>query len=174
MALTSLSAIATRFAALVPAKAIAVPVGIALAAGTAAAATYVSVPAPQPQVAAMPLTEPAKPCGEQTWPYIDRRCLSDAKPDKRVRIVIAPPASDAVDYSKPSPDVASKLTVSDGVLRGPHVADPKPAPQPPKRTARGSRFAAQPYQVSRERRSQRETKPMIVIRPLRLEASSGL
>lgn len=179
--------LSTNLAAMTPAKVAAVPVAIALVAGTAAAATYAiptSSPATTPSstataptstaTAAATPSEAAKPCEAQTWPYIERRCLGAAKDAPQVRVVMAPRASDPVDYAKPTADLAPTLTTRDGVLRGPAPQiDPASAPKPAKRQSRGSRYAAQPYQVPVERRARRETKPVIVVRPLRLDAYSS-
>src|ERR1041384_2745307 len=105
--------------AAIPLKYVAFPVVAGLAAGTGALAAYVttgSAPAakePAAIVAALPVntmppaamvaTEqvtPAKPakklsCEEQTWPYIDNRCIArkgdkGSEPTRSVRLVMAP------------------------------------------------------------------------------------
>jgi hypothetical protein len=166
--------------AFVPAKIIAVPLGLALAAGTAAAASYVAGSPGGPataSIAAPASQKTAQPCADQTWPYIERRCLTEAKQDAPVRLVVAPRASEAADYSAPAPDLAPKMMTSDGVLRGPGVADPRPvAAKPvarPRQVAHGSRRATQTYRVPVERSGRHATTPVIVIRPLRREAASG-
>src|ERR1041384_7920280 len=101
--------------AAIPLKYVAFPVVAGLAAGTGALAAYITSPAPasaakEPAtiVAALPaasapapsvaIEQPApakakKPsCEEQTWPYIDNRCIARKgdEPVRNVRVVTAP------------------------------------------------------------------------------------
>ena len=73
----------------------AIPLLAGLAAGTGAVATYVAVPA------GAPATTQVQPCSAQTWPYIDRACVSDAAPapqePRKVRIVTTLRAGAAFD-----------------------------------------------------------------------------
>ena len=109
--------------AAIPLKYVAFPVVVGLAAGTGALAAYVttgSAPVakePVAIVAALPATStapapavvtteqitPGRPakklsCEEQTWPYIDNRCIARKgnEPARAVRVVAAPRADDGV------------------------------------------------------------------------------
>jgi hypothetical protein len=188
--------------AAVPLKYVAFPIVAGLAAGTGALAAYVTTgPASAPKqsveiVAALPATPTAampavtseqitpakatkKPsCEEQTWPYIDNRCIA-RKGDKgeltrNVRLVMASRDSDGGLATGAGP----KLVTSDGVLRGPNVAPeaPKAKPVTPavKRSVRRTELR-QPRQSRDEFRrvysvysvpSADSTKPVIVVRPL--------
>jgi hypothetical protein len=183
---------------------VAFPVVVGLAAGTGALAAYVttgSAPAakePAAIVAALPATSAAsvpamtteqttpakakKPsCEEQTWPYIDNRCIArkgdkGAEPTRAVRLVGAPRDSDGGD--------GPKLVTSDGVLRGPGVAPeadaPKATPAPP--TVKKAAKRADRRQGRDEFRrvysvysvpSNNGTKPVIVVRPPGIEQYSS-
>src|SRR5262245_23491151 len=106
--------------AAIPLKYVAFPVVAGLAAGTGALAAYVTTPsapaakepvaivaalpaasaAPAPAVVTTEQITPAKPakklsCEEQTWPYIDNRCIArkgdkGSEPARSVRLVMAP------------------------------------------------------------------------------------
>lgn len=191
MALTTLNLAA------LPVKFVAIPVLAGLAAGTCAVAAYVTAPvapvmASAPTtVAALPSTStapptaeqatPAKPdtntkrsCEQQTWPYLDNRCIARSDPARKVRLVMAPRASNA------APRAASvDLVTSDTTLRGPGVApeaNERPAvkKQPKRSETRQQRRdefrrAYSVYSVP----SRSGGRPVIVVRPLRLDAYSS-
>jgi hypothetical protein len=190
--------------AAIPLKYVAFPIVVGLAAGTGALAAYVttgSAPAakePAAIVAALPAisTAPApvvvtteqitpakakKPsCEEQTWPYIDNRCIArkgdkGIEPARSVRFVMAPRDEGGIASGN-----GPKLITSDGVLRGPGVAPeaeaPKAKPVTPtvKKAKRADRRQARDetrsvYSVP----SGDSTKPVIVVRPLRIEQYSS-
>jgi hypothetical protein len=187
-------ALATLNLATLPLKFVAVPVLAGLAAGTGAFAAYVTGPTPPTKppvemVAALPGTSvtpvtteqiaPTKPnkkksCEEQTWPYIENRCIvrKGSEPRHQVRLVMAPRQSDAGLSSAAAPN----LITSDGVLRGPGVAPEADAPPAVKKPPR--RSAMQPSGRNEFRRvysvpSAGSIKPVIVVRPLRLNAYSS-
>jgi len=135
-------ALSTFNLAAIPVKFVAIPALVVFAAGTGAFAAYVAAPTPaisasaSPTVAALPVAAPmpitteqtervervkpeTKPsCSEQTWPYIDNRCISRGKePARNVRVVSARP-----DDSVPRAGASGTLVTSDTVLRGPGVA----------------------------------------------------
>lgn len=178
----------------------AIPVLAGLVAGTGAVAAFVSggqpiksavVSTEAPEAA----KEPAKSCDTQTWPYIEQRCLAGrATTDKPpVRLVSAPasaPAQQANAASAPSnaaPAAAAppgNLVTRDTVLRAPHytntIAAVPDTVVPEKRVTRKQarrearqqraerRLSAQAYQVPSEMRY--GDRPVIVVRPLRLDA----
>lgn len=168
---------------------LAIPVLVGLAAGTGAVAAYVAAPATA--VAALPATTsapvasdqaaPAKPatkpsCDQQTWPYIDNRCVArhGNVPARKVRFVMAPRASGAAPNAA-SPD----LVTSDTVLRGPAVA-PEASEQPAvKKVAkrsesrRGSRADFRRVYSVYSVPSRGGEKPVIVVRPLRINSFSS-
>jgi len=190
--------------AAIPFKYVALPVVAGLAAGTGALAAYITSPAPAAAakepvaiVAALPAPIPApaptvaieqpapakakKPsCEQQTWPYIDNRCIARKgdEPVRNVRLVVAP--RDGEDNGTAS-GKGAKLITSDGVLRGPGVAPeaetPKTKPVTPavKKVARRSEARRQSrddfgrvysvYSVP----SAESTKPVIVVRPVQIE-----
>jgi len=182
--------------AALPLKFVAVPILAGLAAGTGAVAAYVTSPTPAisasagTQVAALPQTSPAPAvpveateqatpaksdtklsCERQTWPYLDNRCIARGNDAGRnVRVVLAPRAGDAA-----LPAATANLVTSNTVLRGPGVA-PEANEQPvvkkaPKRseTRRQRNRAYSVYSVP----SAGGTRPVIVVRPLRLDAYSS-
>jgi hypothetical protein len=196
--------------AAIPLKYVAFPIVAGLAAGTGALAAYVTTPsAPVAKeraviVAALPAAStvsapvavtteqitPVKPakklsCQEQTWPYIDNRCIArkgdkGGEPARTVRFVMAPRDGDGVVASGKGP----KLVTSDGVLRGPGVAPeadgPKAKPATPtvKRAAKRAdrrqgrddfRRAYSVYSVP----SVEGTRPVIVVRPAGVEHYSA-
>ena len=194
--------------AAIPLKYVALPVVAGLAAGTGTLAAYVTSPVPavvakEPAaiVAALPVnaipststvtTEqitPVKPakklsCEEQTWPYIDNRCIARKgdEPARTVRVVTAPRDEDGGAASGKGP----RLITSDGVLRGPGVAPevdgPKAKPVAPtsKKAARRSEARRQGgddyrrvysvYSVP----SAGGSNPVIVVRPMRVEQYSS-
>jgi hypothetical protein len=204
-------ALTTFNLAALPVKFIAVPMLVGLAAGTGAFAAYVRGPAasqtsqaeaPAVIVAALPAisrapvtTEaeragPAKPgkklsCEEQTWPYLENRCIvrKGTEPARDIRFVMAPREDDR----GPSSVTAPQLVTSDGVLRGPGVAPEadspvvKPATPTVKKAAKRSDLRRQPQGGDEFRRSYsvytvpaaNSTKPVIVVRPLRLNTYSS-
>ena len=133
----------------------AIPLLAGLAAGTGAVATYVVAP----DTATAPAMAQNRPCEAQTWPYIDRACVTATssavrEPDK-VRIVTAPRPNDAFEVrwtdvrpvstessqpmSAPSAAAPVGLTTSDGVLRQPQNVDAIPNAAPVAAPARGKR-----------------------------------
>ena len=195
--------------AAVPLKYVAFPIVAGLAAGTGALAAYVatgSAPAakePTAIVAALPAAStaptpavvtteqitPAKPakklsCEEQTWPYIDNRCIArkgdkGTEPARAVRLVTAPREEGGIVRG-----AGPKLITSDGVLRGPGVAPEADAPKakPATPTVKKAAKRADPRQGRDDRRvysvysvpsSGESTKPVIVVRPLRVNDYSS-
>jgi hypothetical protein len=194
--------------AAIPLKYVAFPIVAGLAAGTGALAAYVTTgPAPAAKepaaiIAALPSASTAAPalvtteqitpvkpakklsCEEQTWPYIDNRCIArkgdkGGEPARAVRQVMAPREEGGIVRG-----AAPKLITSDGVLRGPGVAPeadaPKATPVAPavkkaaKRTDRrqgrdDSRRVYSVYSVP----SVGGTKPVIVVRPPAVEQYSS-
>jgi len=190
---------------------VAFPIVAGVAAGTGALAAYVTTgPAPaatkEPAaiVAALPATSaapppatvateqitPAKPakklsCEEQTWPYIDNRCIArkgdkGAEPARAVRVVVAPRDDDGGVASGKGP----RLITSDGVLRGPGVAPEadvktKPAAPAVKKAKRsetrrpGGDDFRRVYSVYSVPSSADSAKPVIVVRPLRVNQYSS-
>lgn len=191
-------ALATMNLAALPLKFVAVPVLVGLAAGTGAFAAYVTGPAPaissslETTVAALPAASaapvaseqatPAKPakklsCEQQTWPYIENRCIvrKGSEPGHQVRLVMAPRKGDAGLSSTAAPN----LITSDGVLRGPGVAPEADAPptvkKPPRHSAmqRSARNELRRTYSAYAVPSAGSTKPVIVVRPLRVNAYSS-
>jgi hypothetical protein len=192
--------------AAIPLKYVAFPVVVGLAAGTGALAAYVttgSAPAakePAAIVAALPTSTapapfavtteqitPAKParklsCEEQTWPYIDNRCIArkgdkGGEPTRAVRLVTAPREEGGIVRG-----AAPKLITSDGVLRGPGVApevdgpNAKPvAPAVKKAVKRSDRRQSRDdsRRVYSVPSADGSTKPVIIVRPLRIEQYSS-
>ena len=192
---SNLSALAAKLAptslnALIPAKLAAIPVVAGLAIGTAAGASFVANPAYEPaakaQLAAVsaPAVTPAaavpaaagapapRACETQTWPYLHAKCMAGATQEKRVRLVTAPRAGEAANAAPKAPD---GLVTSDTVLRAPQnidaipPAETRPAPREKRKETRkrDRRFTAQSYDVPSE--SRRYARPVIVVRPLRLD-----
>ena len=195
--------------AAIPLKYVAFPVVVGLAAGTGALAAYVTnsaAPAakePAVVVAALPATTPAPAptptvaieqpevkskklsCHEQTWPYIDNRCIAGRTDQsvRSVRIVMAPRDGEGGSASGTN-GKAPKLVTSDGVLRGPGVAPEmdsqkvKAAPaakksvkrsEAPRRGRDDFRRVYSVYSVP----SADSTKPIIVVRPTGVEQYSS-
>jgi hypothetical protein len=193
--------------AAIPLKYVAFPIVAGLAAGTGALAAYVTTPSapvakePVAIVAALPVatmpppaltTEqiaPAKAkklsCEEQTWPYIDNRCIArkgdkGGEPTRTVRFVVAPREEGGIVRG-----ASPRLITSDGVLRGPGVAPeadaPKAKPVTPtvkkaaKRADRrqGRDEAGRVYSVYSVPSSDAGSKPVIVVRPARVEQYSS-
>lgn len=148
----------------------AIPLLAGLAAGTGAVATYVATPAEAPATAAAQV----QPCEAQTWPYIDRACVSDvATTPRKVRVVTTTRPEDAFDARWSD---LPGMTSSDGVLRAPQNVDaiptaPAAAPAKQKRSetkpAKPKRVTAQRYTVPAERRG--ATREVYVVRPMRLD-----
>lgn len=193
--------------AAIPLKYVAFPVVAGLAAGTGALAAYITSPAPaaaakEPAaiVAALPATSaaaapaagtteqitPAKPakklsCEEQTWPYIDNRCIARKGdgPVRDVRLVMAPRDGDDGATGVTTP----KLVTSDGVLRGPGVAPEMPKAKPVIPTVKKAARRSAARQQSRDdfRRvysvysvpAADGAKPVIVVRPMQIEQYSS-
>jgi hypothetical protein len=168
----------------------AIPVVAGLLAGSGAIATLVS--APSNATVSAPARQAERPCSAQTWPYIDQKCMSSAADQKRsVRLVSAPRNGEAgaanqnAAVSSTGSAAAARaaepsLTTSDTVLRQPQPEASKNIPLEPQaakpRTKRGEtrrqrdrRWSAQSYQVPSEFQG-RGGRPVIVVRPLRLEA----
>lgn len=192
-------ALATMNLAALPLKFVAIPVLVGLAAGTGAFAAYVTGPAPaissslETTVAALPAASaapvpvatdqtPARPskkpsCEQQTWPYIENRCIvrKGSEPGHQVRLVMAPRKGDAGLSSSAAPN----LITSDGVLRGPGVAPEADAPptvkKPPRHSAmqRSARNEIRRTYSAYAVPSAGSTKPVIVVRPLRVNAYSS-
>jgi len=172
--------------AAVPVKFVAVPILAGLAAGTGALGAYVTASPPPPSaitVAALPATSAApvaaeqaapadpkpqtKSCDQQTWPYLDNRCLTRSDPARKVRLVKAPRDGDAVPSAASPP-----LVSSDTVLRGPGVApevkEPVPARKTTKRSTKHERGDfRRVYSVYSVPGGAGE-RPVIVVRPLPL------
>jgi hypothetical protein len=201
MALTTLNLAA------IPIKFVAIPALAGLAAGTGAFAAYVTAPSPAAKetaqvVAALPgvpstaplaseQSEPAKPkkksCEEQTWPYIENRCIvrQGNEPNRQVRLVMAPREGEAgLPGASASGKAMPPLVTSDGVLRGPGVAPE--ADEPAARNAKPGRKSVKRSEVRRQRGdefrrvysvysvpSAESTKPVIVVRPLQVNQYSS-
>lgn len=147
----------------------AIPLLAGLAAGTGAVATYVAVPAPEAATVSQ-----VEPCSAQTWPYVDRSCVSDASAPRQrgVRVVMTERPGSAFEarWASTTPDPAQSsplpgMTTSDGVLRAPQNIDAipnAPAAAPPPRAKRSE---AKP-----EKRPRGEAREVYVVRPLRLDS----
>jgi hypothetical protein len=189
LAASNLAALASKLAptslgALIPAKLAAIPVVAGLVVGTAAGASFVAGPSYEPAakapqlVASTPAVTPAAaaparatpapaalPCEVQTWPYLDAKCMAGTVQEKRVRLVNAPRPDEATDAKAP-------LTTRDTVLRQPQNIDAVPEAKPAPRAKRSDtrrkrdRFATQAYQVPN---AYGQSRPVIVVRPLRLD-----
>jgi hypothetical protein len=166
-------------------------------AGTGAMGAYVIGPTFMPAsasvsapVAAAVSAPQIKPCEQQTWPYIENRCVATGVQQNRtVRVVMAPRegVSDvtapeasgtaaAPKMDAPAPAAAEKLVTRDTVGRSVETAPPvaMPAPQNSKRAEKRRmreerKLARQAYQVPSELNGRRDTRPVIVVRPLRLD-----
>jgi hypothetical protein len=164
---------------------------------TAAATVTPDAVLPAPAQAARPSPAPpaASSCDAQTWPFIDGSCTTKkAAGERKVRLVVAPrpselpdsvPGGPAVRPHVPVPQSAvtpdqnsapSGLTTSDTVLRSRDIVVPPPAKlskrekrAEQRRERREGRWAAQSYSVPGEAYDRR-VRPVIVVRPLRVEA----
>ena len=193
--------------AAIPLKYVAFPVVAGLAAGTGALAAYVTTgsvsvakepaaivaalpatsTAPAPAVVATEQIAPTKPakklsCEEQTWPYIDNRCIARKgdKSERSVRVVMAPRDEGGVASGS-----GPKLITRDGVLRGPGVApeaDAVPKAKPAATTKKAAKRAdrrqgrgdfRRTYSVYSVPSAGENSKPVIVVRPLRIEQYSS-
>jgi hypothetical protein len=152
------------------------PVFAGLMAGTGAMAAYVVTPASAPTTVAPQAAELSKSCEAQTWPYIDNRCMSSARMDRKVRVVMASRDGEASASESPAPtmnaptaDAPQKLVTRDTVGRAPEVQTPAvlPVPQTPKRTEK-RRATRQAYEVPSDA-DRRDRRSVIVVRPLRLD-----
>jgi hypothetical protein len=129
-----------------------------------------------------------KSCEAQTWPYIDNRCIAAHTPQTRkVRFVMAPrdgtsdaTVPEAASNAAPKMDAPTaaapeQLVTRDAVGRAVEPAAPRAMPMPAtkradKRRVRDERkLARQAYQVPSEANAGRDTRPVTVVRPLRLD-----
>jgi hypothetical protein len=160
------------------------------------AAPAAVLPAPAQAARPSPAPPAASSCDAQTWPFIDASCATrKAAGERKVRLVVAPRVSDqpesvprgpAVRPHVPAPQLPavapdqsgapSGLTTSDTVLRSRDIVVPPPArlskreKRAEQRRERSERsWAAQSYSVPGEAYDRR-ARPVIVVRPLRLEA----
>ncbi len=161
-----------------PAAYVAAPASaISASTGTQVAALPQTSPAPAAPVEATEQATPAKSdtklsCERQTWPYLDNRCIARGnEAGRQVRVVMAPRDGEATASAATAPNLVTSATV----LRGPGVA-PEANEQPvvkkaPKRseTRRQRNRAYSVYSVP----SAGGTRPVIVVRPLRLDAYSS-
>jgi hypothetical protein len=129
-----------------------------------------------------------KSCEAQTWPYIDNRCVAaGTRQTRKVRLVMAPrdsvsdvtvpeastPAAPKMDA--PTAAAAEKLVTRDTVGRSAEPAAAQAMPEPVSRRAEKRRvrderkLARQAYQVPSEGTGRRDMRPVIVVRPLRLD-----
>lgn len=165
------------------------PVVAGLMAGTGAMAAYVVGPTSAPAAVSAPVEAagPAKSCEAQTWPYIERRCVASAQKDRKVRLVMAPRDGESVTeipvpagapiptMSAPAATAPEQLVTRETVGRAVENAAPQAVPAPvskraEKRRARDERkLSRQAYQVPSETTGRRDTRPVIVVRPLRLD-----
>lgn len=172
----------------------AIPVLAGLVAGTGAIAAFVSGGGEPVKTAAVAIASPetGRSCETQAWPYIERKCLAagtDAN-NRPVRFVAAPASMGPVEATPapaPAPSAApsGNLVSRDTVLRAPHytntiaatpdtvVPEQRATRKQMRREARKQRaegrWAAQSYQVPGEF-DRRAVRPVIVVRPLRLDA----
>ncbi len=176
------------------------PVMASLVAGTGALATYSTtsntsrdtaavqtVAAVGPEVASVSkaVPSPAAPavraCDAQAWPYIDASCTRTSADDRKVRVVAAPRSSELPEGTArlhiPNPNAPAAtppgMVSSDTVLRSPDiVVPPRKLSKREKRAEqrRERRFETRSYAVPSEARDQQRLRPVVVVRPLRLEA----
>ena len=169
----------------------ALPVIAGLMAGTGAMATYVVGPTTPAAVSAPAVAAPKpKSCEAQTWPYLDNRCVAtNARQNRTVRFVMAPrdglsdvtaleaPGETSAFASKvdaPSPAAAEQLVTRDTVGRSFETAPAAAIPaqiarRADKRRVQERKLARQAYQVPSEITGRRDLRPVIVVRPLRLD-----
>jgi hypothetical protein len=172
----------------------ALPVIAGLMAGTGAMAAYVVGPTTAPAAVSAPevAAPKSKSCEAQTWPYIDGRCVAaSTQQNRKVRFVMAPrdglsavsppeasgetPAA-APKMDRPSPAAPEQLVTHDTVARPVETAPAAvmPAPLVSKRAEKHRvrderKLARQAYQAPSEASGRREQRPVIVVRPLRLD-----
>ena len=150
-------------------------------------------PAPVQTARPSPAPAAASSCDAQTWPFIDGSCTTGkAAGERKVRLVAAPRSSDlpeaapgtpAARLHVPAPQnpnvtpvaVPPGMTTSDTVLRSPDIVVPPPAKlskrekrTEQRRERRERSWAAQAYSVPDES-YERRARPVIVVRPLRLD-----
>jgi hypothetical protein len=158
--------------------------------GPVATPAPASAPASTAATVAAPKT---KPCEAQTWPYIENRCVATgAQQNRKVRLVMAPrdgtepvpevpgiaPAT-APQMDAPAPAAAEKLVTRDTVGRSiepaaPAATMPQVSPQNSRRAEKrrpreARKLTREAYQVPSEANGRRDTRPVIVVRPLRLD-----
>ena len=163
---------------------------------TAAPQAVAVVPdaAPVSKAVPSPAAPAASSCDAQTWPYIDASCTTTTSAaERKVRVVAAPRAGEMPEAAPgtsvtrlhiPAPAnpnvtpvaLPPGMTSSDTVLRSPEIVVPPPKlSKREKRTEqrrerRERRWDAQSYQVPGETYDDRRTRPVIVVRPLRLDS----
>jgi hypothetical protein len=166
----------------------ALPVIAGLMAGTGAMATLVVGPTSTPSAPIAATAPQAKPCDAQTWPYIDSRCgAASIQQNRQVRLVMAPRggvsdaaapeasgAAPAVERKMdvPLPAAPEQLVTRDTVGRSVETAAPAVLKRSEKRRVREERkLTRQAYQVPSETTGRRDQRPVIVVRPMRLDVS---
>jgi hypothetical protein len=184
-------ALSTLGLSAIPAK-LAIPAAVSLFVGAAAAGVYFSQPtpveasviasAPAPETASAPAAQDAtRTCELQSWPYT---CAAEGStPSRSVRVVMAPPSSEASKVTGPIPapeaaieeaNKAIKLMSRTTVLRAPELVPvPKAVkrekrndmPREARRASREQRWAAQSYQVPADDGA--SSRAIVVVRPLR-------
>jgi hypothetical protein len=169
----------------------ALPVIAGLMAGTGGMAAYVVGPTAPAAVSAPAVAAPKpKSCETQTWPYIDGRCVATStQQNRKVRFVMAPSGVSDVTSAEasaetpssalkdaPPPAAPEQLVTRDTVGRSVETAPPAAMPVPQmakraeKRRVREERKPTrQAYQVPSEVTGRRDQRPVIVVRPLRLD-----
>jgi hypothetical protein len=167
---------------------LALPAIAGLMAGTGAMTAYVAGPTTAPAAISAPevAAPKRKSCEAQTWPYIDNRCVAtNAQQNRKVRLVMAPrdgvsdvgsPEAPAVErkMDAPAPAAPEQLVTRDTVARSAETAPPAAMPQVSKRAEKRRvreerKLARQAYQVPSETTGRRDQRPVIVVRPLRLD-----
>lgn len=151
----------------------------ALAAGTGAVtAAYVSTAsvAEPIQTAALSTEKPVavKSCAEQTWPYIEQRCLAGrATDEKAVRFVSAQPTEPVKQLNTtpltPAAPEAGKLVSRDTVLRAPNYYNAIPdnlASDQPKARKQARKQRTERAAQYRLPDARYDNRPLVVVRPL--------
>ena len=163
------------------------PASVSTAAPAAGLPAQTARPSPAPPAASS--------CDAQTWPFIDGSCTTGkSATDRKVRLVTAPragempeatPGTPAARVHIPAPQnpnvtpvaVPPGMTTSDTVLRSPDIVVPPPAKlskrekrAEQRRERRERSWTADSYSVPGEA-NDRRARPVIVVRPLRLEDS---
>jgi hypothetical protein len=169
---------------------LALPAIASLMAGTGAMTAYVAGPTTAPAAISAPEVAAPKPksCEAQTWPYIDNRCVAtNAQQNREVRFVMAPrggvyaaledltqtPAT-TPKMDAPAPAAPGQLVTRDTVARSVETAPPVAMPQVSRRAEKRRvgeerKLVRQAYQVPSETKGRRDQRPVIVVRPLRLD-----